>query len=185
MFTHLLSDENTVVECVTVWNVTCAPGSSILFPLCPLGVWIQADLYWQQLCAGETPPTGQQKFRDRLNNTAVQQTSRVPPNRPEKLPFIKLMVKWIIKSKECCYGPRRCHLKYYRHLKMLKPLIDNSINGSTENVQATILIINSFHFYFMMIFFLSYNTILWISLGFIAQNKSTHQLCSGKNNLIN
>lgn len=42
-------------------NVTCAPGSSVLFPLRPLGVRVEAYLYWQQLCAGETPPEGEHK----------------------------------------------------------------------------------------------------------------------------
>lgn len=41
--------------------VTCAPGSSILFTLHPLRVWVQAYLNRQQLRAGETPPEGEQK----------------------------------------------------------------------------------------------------------------------------
>lgn len=42
-------------------NVTCAPGPSVLFPLRPLGVRVKANLHRQQLCAGETPPEGEQK----------------------------------------------------------------------------------------------------------------------------
>lgn len=37
------------------WRVTYAPGPSVLFPS---GAWI---FHWQQLCAWETPPAGQQE----------------------------------------------------------------------------------------------------------------------------
>lgn len=42
-------------------NVTCAPSSTVLLPLRPLGIRVEAYLHRQQLCAGETPPEGEWK----------------------------------------------------------------------------------------------------------------------------